>query len=140
LTIRKSDRHRHRLQVLAVVVQFSEQGFGGRERRCRVEKRVSIRCGTRRQFIGDAGAGARLVFDDELLAQAARQLLGENAQRDIVGPAGPVRRHQPHQTRRPIGLGQRLDANICGEEAGRGAQQSPARDVHGVSSELLDDR
>jgi hypothetical protein len=61
-------------------------------------------------IVGDAGAGARLVLDDELLMQAAAELFGEQTQRDVVGAAGTVRRDQPHQARRPEVLGMRRQA------------------------------
>ncbi len=126
---RRHDRHRHRLQILAIVVQLLEQRFGCRKRRSRIEHRVSVRCGARDQFIGDAGARARLVLDDELLVQAAPKLLGENPQRDVAGPAGPIRRNQPHDARRPVALGARLKDG-AGSQTGDGPQQGSACDGH----------
>src|SRR5206468_6326102 len=91
---------------------------------------VSVRRGARDQLVGDAGAGARLVLDDELLVEAAPELLGQDTQRDVAGPARPVGRHQPHDPRRPIALGKRRKVRSCGEAGGDGPQQGSASDFH----------
>ena len=83
----------------------------------------------RDEFVGEAGARARPVLDDELLAETIAEILGEDAQRDVVGPAGPVGRNHPDIARGPVGLRESGEAGAGGEAGGDGAQQGSAGDV-----------
>ncbi len=104
---RRHHGHRHRLQIPAVVVQFLEQGFGRRKRRGRIEEGVSVRRRARDQLVGDARARARLVLDDELLVEAAPELLFRDA--GVKGLIVPFRGDNMAYTELLAG---RLDATL----------------------------
>ncbi|MGY3358231.1 hypothetical protein ACVWZK_004894 [Bradyrhizobium sp. GM0.4] len=127
---RRDHSHRDGLQILALIGQLAEQRFGGRVGRRDIEEGIAVARRMRDRVVGDAGAGARLVLYDELLVQVAAELFGQQPQRDVVGAAGPVRRDQPHHTRRPGVL------SACGEwksgyRKSEGAQKCSPCDGHG---------
>ena len=126
---RRQHGHRHRLQVLALVGQFAEQRFRGRIGRRRVEEGVAVARGMRDELVGEAGARARPVLDDELLAETIAEILGKDPQRDVVGPAGPVGRYHPDIARGPIALRESGQGRACGKTGGDGAQQVSARQL-----------
>jgi hypothetical protein len=73
------------------------------------QDRVAVGFGLRDVFGGEVAAGARLVLDHELLAEALRQMLPGKPRNDVRRAAGWKRDDQTYRSRR-IGL--------CPSEAG----------------------
>jgi hypothetical protein len=102
-----------------------------------VERRINrVRCTDQQEHIsvgwrahdrlgGDIAAGSRTVFDDEGLAEVLRQLLTDQARKDVKRAAGGEGDDHAHRLRR-IGLRPR-DAR-CGRQRGsaRGQMQECA--------------
>ncbi len=118
-----------RLEVLGDVVALLQPGRGiDCERRGGPQQRVAVRRGMRDQFVGDAGAGARPVLDDELLPVLVAQRVGQHAGRGVVGPAGAIGRDQLDRARRVVvGVGQRAEREADGKQyAGQQVPDNPA--------------
>jgi hypothetical protein len=64
--------------------------------------RIAVGRSARRHLGTDVAGGARLVLDDELLAQSGAQPLRRLACHDIGRAAGNVRHDETH---RPVGIG-----------------------------------
>src|SRR5580692_625735 len=101
-----------------------------RARGSREQQRVAVGGRMRDRGGADIGAGAAAVLDDDLLADALRQRLSDEARNDVEGAAGRNRDDQMHRPRR-IGLragdtGQRRKRG----DAGCQTQKSTAGKLH----------
>ena len=97
-----------------------ERGIDG-VHRADEQKRIAIRRRTNHRIGDDVGAAARLVFDDELLAEQFGKPLPENPRQDI-GRAARRERHDPAHRSRRIGI--RRDAWNGAGETKTGRRQS----------------
>ncbi len=94
--IRTVGDHGHRGEVLVRVVRSPrEQARIDHVARRREQQRIAVRGGPRRVAGAEVAAGARLVLHVELMPQARRQFLCQQARHDVRGRAGRKRHDHP---------------------------------------------
>jgi hypothetical protein len=85
-----------RIDVHLVDVRIAAHGVG------RNQDRVAIRRAFRRGLHADVAVGAGLVLDDNLLTQAARQMLADQARTHVGRAAGRKRHDEAKRPARPV--------------------------------------
>ncbi len=93
------------------------------------EQRIAVRRRAHDRLGGDIAAGARPVFDDELLAEPLRQPLADQARDDVGRAAGGKADDDAHRPRR-IGL------RPCDRATRPGARRRPLPDAENFGGEV----
>src|SRR5262249_50694972 len=92
---------------------------------------VAVRCRVRGGRRREIAAGARLVLDDDRLAERARELVGDDARLRVGAAAGRKRHDDAQRMARPVlcahGAERRGQNEERGEEADEGHACGPGR-------------
>ena len=131
------DHHAHRREVLQRIVgRLRLQAGDQREVRRREQDRVAVRRGHLHRLGADQAGRARLVVDDDRLAEQLAELVGDHAADEVGGAAGRERHHHAHRLVR-IGLRQRGGTAHRRQDAAR-RNRGHAQECHESSLGSID--